>query len=275
MNSKFGAISGWPAHDDWLRPTWQRDDVGALMTTRAGGCSDGPYASMNVGAAVGDEPQAVACNRNRLRTALDGATPTFLRQVHGSRVIRLDEPNAEAPQADASLTTVPGVACVVQAADCLPVLLAAPGGRGVGAAHAGWRGLASGVLEATVLAVCDAAGCVPSAIEVWLGACIGPRRFEVGADVVTAFAGAGLSSESRAACFRRVPVEGIDRSTPAAGDKWLADLPGLARLRLAKAGVRRISGGIWCTVEDPSRFFSFRRDHVCGRMAAAIWIRPR
>jgi YfiH family protein len=148
----------------------------------------------------------------------------------------------------------------VQVADCLPVLFAAPGGRGVAAAHAGWRGLAGGVVEATLTALCDAAGCAPRELQVWLGACIGPRRFEVGADVLEAF-GAD-AREPAPARFR-----------PHAPDKWLADLAGLARDRLQAAGVSAIHGGRWCTVEDTSRFFSFRRDRVTGRMVAAVWRR--
>ena len=145
-------------------------------------------------------------------------------------------------------------------ADCLPVLFAAPGARGVGAAHAGWRGLAAGVLEATVQALCDAAGCAPQELSAWLGPCIGPRQFEVGADVLDAF---GPAADRH---FQLRPrADGAPR--------WLADLPALARDRLQAAGVARISGGAWCTVEEPSRFFSFRRDRVTGRMAAAVWLR--
>lgn len=262
---------------DWLRPSWHGGEVGALMTTRAGGVSRGPYASLNIGDAVGDDPAAVAVNRDRLQAALGGAAPVYLDQVHGARVVRIDATDARRsgrPVADASLTTSPGVACVIQVADCLPVLLAAAGRGAVAAAHAGWRGLAAGVLEATVGAVCDAAGCGPADLDVWLGACIGPRCFEVGADVVAAFTGADHSADAVAStCF--VPHVGGRAGDPrqAARRKWLADLAGLARLRLAATGVRRISGGGWCTVEDASRFFSFRRDRVSGRMAAAIWIR--
>jgi polyphenol oxidase len=149
----------------------------------------------------------------------------------------------------------------VLVADCLPVLLAAPQARGVGAAHAGWRGLAGGVLEATVQALCDATRCEPGELQAWLGPCIGPRQFEVGADVLAAF--------GTASAARFVPRARADGSM-----RWLADLPGLARDRLHGAGVRQVSGGAWCTVEDGSRFFSFRRDGVTGRMAAAVCIRP-
>jgi polyphenol oxidase len=143
------------------------------------------------------------------------------------------------------------------------VLFAAPAGRAVGAAHAGWRGLAAGVLDNTVAALCAAADCAPAEIQAWLGACIGPRRFEVGADVLQAF---GVSTDRSIAGPRFVA---------GAPGKWFADLAGLARDRLQACGVSAVSGGGWCTVEDGSRFFSFRRDAVTGRMAAAIWRLPR
>ena len=250
---------------DWLAPEWRVARVGALMTTRHGGHSVAPYASMNVGVAVGDSVEAVAANRSLLADAT-GARSVFMRQVHDARVVRVshDDAGADAPvhDADACVTTEPGVACVVQAADCLPVLLAAPDGRGVGAAHAGWRGLAGGVVEAAVTAVCAAAGCEPRELDVWLGACIGPNAFQVGADVLVAF---GVDPAA-------VKTDPNGRFVPHAAGKWLADLPGLARDRLIAVGVGRIGGGRWCTVTDPSRFFSFRRDGVTGRMAAAVWI---
>ena len=250
----------------WLQAHGLPPEVDGAMSTRAGGASAGAWAGLNLGSAVGDDAQAVARNRSRFAQAL-GARPVFLEQVHGTRVVRLDAAidGAAAPlRADASLTTVPGVACTVLVADCLPVLFAAPAGRGVAAAHAGWRGLAGGVLEATLHALCGAAGCTPAEVSTWLGACIGPRRFEVGADVVQAFGAASDAPAQR----RFVERDGIS-------GKWLADLPGLARDRLHAAGVDRIAGGEWCTVEDASRFYSFRRDGVTGRMGAAIWIRPR
>jgi YfiH family protein len=248
--------------DDVLRPDWCVDArVCALMSTRRGGVSGAPYDSLNLGGAAGDVADAVAENRRRFAAEL-GAPVCTLRQVHGATVLRLTagDEGALAP-ADAAITTDRGVACTVLAADCLPVLLAAPQARGVGAAHAGWRGLAGGVLEATVQALCDATRCAPGELKAWLGPCIGPRRFEVGADVLEAF--------GSAAAARFVPHARADGSM-----RWLADLAGLARDRLHAAGVRQISGGAWCTVEDASRFFSFRRDGVTGRMAAAVWIRP-
>ncbi len=248
----------------WLAPEWAGSAVGALMSTREGGVSGGPYASMNLGDAVGDDAGRVAVNRARFAAAC-GAAPVFLRQVHGISVVHVDAtdaaPGAWVHEADASYATEPGIACTVQAADCLPVLFAAPEGRAVGAAHAGWRGLSAGVLEAAVAAVCAAARCRPAELEVWLGACIGPRAFEVGTDVLEAFGADPLGPDTR-------------RFAPARPGKWLADLAGLARDRLAAAGVERVSGGAWCAVEDASRFFSFRRDRVTGRMAAAVWIEP-
>ncbi len=255
-------------HPDWLRPPWKTPGVSAVMTTRRGGVSTGPYASMNVRDGVGDEPECTARNRALLTEAI-GVAPTCLDQVHGRRVARLTTrdavPHASRHEADACLSTEPGVVCAVQVADCLPVLFAAPGV--VGAAHAGWRGLAAGVLEATLDALCVAGGCAPDQVEAWLGPCIGPDCFEVGADVLSAFgvdpsAPEDVPGRGRAAARFRAVNQG----------KWLADLPALARDRLTSAEVGSISGGSWCTVSDPSRFFSYRRDGVTGRMVAAIWL---
>jgi YfiH family protein len=253
-----------PVHPDWLTPDWPAAHVGAVMTTRQGGTSTAPFDSLNLRTAVGDDPDAVARNQQTLAQAI-GVAPVWLNQVHGVTVVRLHggdaAPGAPIHSADACVTTEIGIACAVQVADCLPVLFAAPDGRAVGAAHAGWRGLAAGVLEATVREVCALAECQPSDVQAWLGACIGPNHFEVGADVLEAF-----GASPGAASARFVPMrEG----------KWLTDLPALARDRLAAAGVRAVSGGQWCTVTDPSRFFSYRRDRITGRMAAAIWIDER
>jgi len=253
-------------HPDWLRPTWAAPGAGALMSTRHGGVSEGLFESLNLRDGLGDTPAAVAHNLQRFAASL-GAPPQWLTQVHGSRVRRLQ---AGAPalrgddaQADASITTERGVACAIQVADCLPVLFVAAGADGravaVGAAHAGWRGLAAGVLEATLAALCDACGATPPQVQAWLGPCIGPRRFEVGADVLLAF---GADPEGDAS----------PRFIGQGGGKWLADLAGLARDRLQAAGVAQVDGGRWCTVEDASRFFSYRRDGVTGRMAAAVWL---
>lgn len=240
--------------------------VGAWMSTRGGGVSAAPLDSLNLGVAVGDDPAAVAENRRRFAARLGGAVPVWLRQVHGARVVRVDREMAEGepPEADAAFTTERGVACVVQVADCLPVLFAAPDGRAVAAAHAGWRGLAGGVLESALDALCDAAACAPADVLAWLGPCIGPHEFEVGADVVEAFGGDATG---------RDPARFALRPRPDGAPRWLANLPQLARDRLAARGVNRVSGGAWCTVTDRSRFFSFRRDGRTGRLAAAVWLR--
>jgi polyphenol oxidase len=249
-----------------LWPQWEvAARVGAVMSTRTGGVSLAPWDSLNLGVAVGDDPAAVAENRRRF-VALTGAQPLWLNQVHGCTVVQASAAltASEPPEADAAWTDEPGVACTVQVADCMPVLLAAPGGRGVAAAHVGWRGLAGGVVEAALAPLCTAARCDPAQVSAWLGPCIGPRRFEVGADVLRAFGQApGTVDPQR--FMASVPSAGVPR--------WLANLPQLARDRLVQAGVHRISGGSWCTVEQRSRFFSYRRDGITGRLAAAIWIR--
>lgn len=253
-----------------LRPEWPAPaGVGALMSTRAGGVSAAPFNALNLGDAVGDDPDAVAENRARVAAAIGSAVPVWLRQVHGTRVLRLMAADAAAladappPEADAAVTGEPGVACAVQVADCLPVLFAAANGRAVGAAHAGWRGLAGGVLENTLAEVCALAACAPADVLAWLGPCIGPQAFEVGEDVLRGF---GADPAGGDAAFTWRPrADGSAR--------WLADLPQLARRRLGLAGLRQIRGGQWCTVQDESKFFSFRRDRITGRQAAVIWLR--
>ncbi len=242
------------AESTLLRPEWAvPPQVQALMSTRHGGSGVAPFDTLNL--ARDERDPAVADNRRRFAATL-GATPRWLHQVHGATVVRLDEPaGVQPPQADASICTRPGIACAVLAADCLPVLFCAGAGQGVGAAHAGWRGLAGGVLEATLAALCQATGCAPEQVQAWLGACIGPREFEVGADVLQAF-GQTASAADAALFIRRDRADGSPR--------WRADLAGLARQRLQALGVGHISGGHWCTVED-SRFFSFRRDGRGGR----------
>ena len=253
--------------EDWLAADGLPPGVAGGMSTRRGGVSQGPFAGLNLRpsglpAAEQDDPAAIAENLRRWSGVCAPARPVWLDQVHGPAVVRVaaaDVNGSEGPflQADASVTTEPGVACTVLVADCLPVLFASADGRAVGAAHAGWRGLAGGVLEACLAEVCRAAGCRPGQVSAWLGACIGPQAFEVGEEVRVAF------GPSAGAHFR----PGI------APGKWWADLPALARLRLSEAGVRQVSGGAWCTHSDASRFFSFRRDRVTGRHAASIWIR--
>jgi polyphenol oxidase len=248
---------------DWPVPA----HVGALMTTRAGGISKAPFDGLNIGVAVGDDPAAVAHNRRVVAETI-AARPVYLKQVHGARVVEIRKAGPQADdtiEADAAVTTEPGIACAIQVADCLPVLFTDVQGRAVGAAHAGWRGLAAGVLERTAQAVCAAAACEPAALCAWLGPCIGPRAFEVGADVLEAVGHPPAGSERFVSALR---ADG----SPA----WRADLAGLARDRLAGIGVSSISAAGWCTVEDASRFFSFRRDTRMGRsgrMVALVWLR--
>jgi hypothetical protein len=247
-----------------LRPDWPLPPgVRAAMSLREGGVSAAPWRSLNLGGAVGDDAAAVAENRARFTAAL-GARPVWLRQVHGARVLRLDaaSPGQALPPADAAWTDAPGVACTVLVADCLPVLMALRDGRAVAAAHAGWRGLVAGVLEATVEALCAGTGARPQDVLAWLGPCIGPRRFEVGEDVLGAFGQTPAAADAERFCSRP-RADGSPR--------WLAHLPRLARDRLAGAGVHDVSRADACTVEDASRFFSFRRDGVTGRCAAAVW----
>lgn len=234
---------------DWPAPA----RVHAFVTTRAGGVSQGPYASMNCAAHVGDDPRAVAENRVRLSRLLP-REPVWLTQVHGRTVVSLSAPVSAPPVADAAVTASPALPLAVLTADCLPVVLSDRAGTVVGVAHAGWRGLAAGVLEATVQAM----GVVPSRVIAWLGPAIGPRAFEVGEEVRTAF-------------FAVDPGAGED-FRPGAPGKWHADLYGLARRRLEAAGVVAVYGGGLCTYSDPSRFFSYRRDGATGRMASVVWL---
>ena len=236
------------------------------MTTRYGGVSQAPFDSFNLRAGLGDDLAAVARNEQILRASI-AAQPVWLEQVHGCRVVRLQAedamPGAPVHRADASIADRPGIACMVQVADCLPVLLSAAG-RAVAAAHAGWRGLAAGVLDAAVAGVCEAGHCAAGEVEAWLGACIGPRQFEVGPDVLDAF------DVDRAAGSPRFVERG-----PVRPEKWLADLASLAEDRLRAAGVGHIRVANLCTVEHPLRFFSYRRDRITGRMAAGIWMVER
>lgn len=248
-----------------LRPDWPAPPgVQAAMSTRQGGISAAPWQSLNLGAAVGDDALAVAQNRARFSSAL-GAPPCWLRQVHGIEVRKLGAALPDRPDepADAAWTDEPGIACTVLVADCLPVLFAARQGGAVAAAHAGWRGLAAGVLEATLLALQQGAGVAPAEVVAWLGPCIGPRQFEVDADVLRAF-----TEPADASSF--VPRQRADGSA-----RWLADLQQLALQRLLRAGVGSVSVLPLCTVEEDSRFFSFRRagaTRPTGRMAAAVFL---
>lgn len=239
---------------DLILPDWPAPPgVRAAVTTRAGGVSRGPYASLNLAAHVGDDPAAVAENRSRLARALAlPGEPRWLTQVHGTAVA-LCEADEPAPRADAAVARRAGEVCVVMVADCLPILLASRGGEAVAAVHAGWRGLAAGIVERSV----EALSVAPEALLAWLGPCIGPAAFEVGEEVRAAFLAADPAARRHFALNSR--------------GRWWADLEGLARDRLAAAGVREVHGGGWCTFSDPERFFSYRRDGATGRFAALVW----
>ena len=244
-----------PADLSWQEADWPlRGKVGTLIASRHGGVSQAPYASLNLGDHVGDDAANVEANRALLRERLP-TEPAWLTQVHGTVVVDAASVVAGSkPAADASYSRTPGAVCCVMTADCLPVLLADRAGTVVGAAHAGWRGLLDGVIEATI----DAMDCPAVELCAYLGPAIGPDAFEVGAEVRAAF----VAREVRA-----------DEAFEDIGnDKYLADIYLLARQRLAAAGVTAIYGGTECTVIDRERYFSYRRDGITGRMASLIWI---
>ena len=239
----------------WITPDWPlAGHVNVVSTLRAGGVSAGPYASLNLAAHVGDRPEAVAANRLLLREALHlPAEPLWLEQVHGVHVVRHEEAGPGV-RADAAVAFEPGRVCAVMTADCLPVVFADRAATRVAVAHAGWRGLLGGVLEATVTRLGGESG----DLHAWLGPAIGPAAFEVGSEVREAYVARVPASEG---CFAR-----NER------DRYLADLYGLAGLVLERAGVGAVHGGGWCTHDDAERFFSFRRDGVTGRMATLAWL---
>lgn len=263
----------------WLVPEWPAPPgVHALCTSREGGVSTAPWGSLNLGDHVGDDPQTVRTNRQRLqeivRAHTPGACAVFLQQVHGVDVVALDAGSAQGQAFDACVTSASGVVCTIMVADCLPVLLAHRSGAVVGAAHAGWRGLAGGVLETLLERFAGQIQTPPGQVAqqtlAWLGPCIGPRSFEVGAEVRAAF----IAHDAAAgAHFTAVPQEG------GGAPKYLANLAGLARQRLTALGITAIygndGGDAWCTVLNGSRFFSHRRDAArlgsSGRFAACIW----
>jgi polyphenol oxidase len=240
--------------EHWLRPQWPAPvNVHALMTTRAGGVSAGEYASMNVGKSSGDALENVMRNREIL-AAHAGRPIRWLHQVHGNRVVD-DAGYVEGVQADGQITRGVDCALAVMAADCMPVLFAAHDGSVVGAAHAGWRGLAAGVLENTITAMN-----IPAAqIVAWMGPCIGPSAFEVGEEVRAAFCDADASATPGFVARDGVP------------GKYWCDLNWLAKQRICAAGIEAIYGGEGCTFTEPDRFFSYRRVAQSGRMAALIW----
>jgi YfiH family protein len=244
-----------------LRFNWPlASGLRAAFTTRTGGVSGAPWDSFNVAAHVGDAPADVTANRLRLKELLAlREEPGWLNQVHGVTVCNLDSAERDpSVTADAAVASVPGRVCVVMVADCLPVLFASRDGHQVAAAHAGWRGLAAGVLERTIAAL----GVPGPGLSAWLGPAISKENFEVGEEVRAAFVDADSGTASAFVANSR--------------GRWQADLVGLARRRLAAMGVTDVSGGEWCTFADRERFFSHRRDgHLHagkgGRMAALIW----
>jgi YfiH family protein len=297
------AAAPWP--EGWSQPDL-RDASGLVppgvlagMTARAGGVSQGPYGSFNLGAHVGDAPEAVAANRLLAAQAFarrglarpkaqvarpDALLPSWpvgwLNQVHGAQLHRLRASDFQGdapwvpPQADGVLTTEAGLVCAVMVADCLPILLAVRHGGGVAALHAGWRGLAGagnmkgqGIVESGVAALCEACSVPPSELVAWLGPCIGPTHFQVGADVLLAF-GVDPADSVAHPLFRPDPAASPD------SPRWLADLAGLARQRLMAHGMGIVHGAQACTASDSARFFSFRREPVTGRQAALIALAP-
>ena len=278
----------------WLSPDWPDapDNIGALTTLRGGGVSAMPYGDgqggggLNLGLHVGDQAPLVMQNRRLLQAVLPGQ-PAWLTQVHGTAVLEVVDAGGltgglagglaggmagawsenQAPRADASFSSARRAVCAILTADCLPVLLCDAEGRVVAGAHAGWRGLAAGVLSRTVAAM-RAGGA--GEILAWLGPAIGPRRFEVGAEVRQAF----LDGAPDVACAQQIlaafaPI--VSPSGPVLEHKYLADIYALARAMLRRDGVQRISGGQFCTVSEPLRFYSYRRDAVTGRQASLIW----
>lgn len=238
---------------NWIKPDWPlRSSVRAAMTLRKGGVSIGHYASLNPASHVSDNPAHVATNRAIIREQLQlPSEPVWLQQVHGVRVVKADGVSGT-PEADASYTDQANVVCAVMTADCLPVLFCGDGGDIVAAAHAGWRGLQAGIIERTL----NAMNC--REVSVWLGPAIGPEHFEVGEEVREAFL---LNDHRSSAAF-----------VPCGNNKWLADIYRLARLQLTTLGIDQVYGGDHCTVADPQRFYSYRRDGATtGRMATLIW----
>ncbi|GAA5525052.1 polyphenol oxidase [Microbulbifer aestuariivivens] len=253
------------ALDHYLFPDWPAPTaVRAAVTLRSGGHSEGPYASFNLGSHVGDSEAAVMANRAQLERELQlPCAPQWLEQIHSDKVVAAGS-DGIVRTADASYATGPGVVCAVLTADCLPLLLCDREGSRVAAVHAGWRGLAAGVVRNTVAAL----DCQPENLLAWLGPAIGPDVFETGVDVLEAFfenAQSAAHTEQMAQCFRphsRKPLH------------FLADIYALARAELQALGVGAVYGGDRCTVNDAENFYSYRRDKTTGRMASLIWLRP-
>lgn len=240
----------------WLCPDWPAPfNVHAISTTRSGGVSRSFYESLNLGAHVGDDPATVVENRRRLRE--EGQLPQepiWLNQVHGREVLLLDASSVSGIEADGAFTQTPGVVCAVMTADCLPLLLCSRDGTQVAAVHAGWRGLAGGIVEVSIAAL----GTPTDELLAWMGPAIGPKAFEVGNEVREIFLDLDSGSE-----------EAFTRSD---SGRWFADLYGLAHRRLKKCGLDAVFGGGFCTYQEKDRFYSYRRDRTTGRMASLIWL---
>jgi YfiH family protein len=247
---------------EFIFPRWTAPaTVRAAFTLRTGGVSAAPYDTLNVGTGIGDSVESVAENRRRLRQQLQlPSEPVWLEQVHGTDVVDVGLVSGErtggsaVPRADAAISRAAGIVCAVRVADCMPVLFAARDGSAVGAAHAGWRGLAAGVLEAAIRRI-DVS---PSELIAWMGPTIGQEHFEVGEEVRDAFL--ARDGEAHSAFVSN------------ARGRWQCDLYALARRSLMTLGVEEVFGGGWCTFAESARFFSYRRDGRCGRMAALIWL---
>jgi YfiH family protein len=236
--------------NDWIKADWPAPpNVRALSTTRSGGVSLGPWSSFNLGKRCGDDEPSVEQNRARLNRELPSPAQ-WLHQVHGATVVRHPGQSIREIEGDALVSFEPGRVCAVLTADCLPVFFCNRSGDRVGIAHAGWRGLANGILQATVTALEE----TPGELMAWLGPAIGPLAYEVGPDVAEAF-----------------PGEFPAGFTPH-GDRFLLDIYALGKLKLAAAGVHAVYGGGYCTASDSERFFSYRRDGVTGRMASLLWL---
>ncbi|MCA6222901.1 purine nucleoside phosphorylase YfiH [Photorhabdus antumapuensis] len=235
---------------NWPQPT----TVKACSSTRLGGISLSPYDSLNLGKHVGDKPDIVEQNRHILAKMAElPQQPVWLEQVHGTRVVRLNDQPLEDNRADAVYTNIPGQVCAVMTADCLPVLFCSSAGDEVAAAHAGWRGLCAGVLENTITQF----KAKPNQIQAWLGPAIGAKKFEVGNEVLEAFT---------------IQHADLSQAFTPFGEKYLADIYLLAKLKLQSVGVKAIFGGSECTVSNKEKFFSYRRDGITGRMATLIWL---
>ena len=242
---------------EWLIPNWDApDNIKAVMTTRQGGFSCAPFDSMNLGDHVDDDLHSVAKNRESLKQKLNLPNdPLWLTQIHGVTIANADQQNQGKVEADASIAHQSGSVCAVMTADCLPVLFCNQQGTAIAAAHAGWRGLHAGILEQTVKAL----NCPAEEVMAWFGVAIGAEYFEVGDEVREAFVSVQVEAE-------KAFVPSVNAG------KWLADIYLLARLRLQAIGVRKITGGEYCSYKDKERFYSYRREAKTGRMASLIWM---